>query len=209
MTNGETFFLVAITLILILAPFAAMVVAGLRQSKETYQVLYKAESFNNPWPQYFISLDIFFASCFTIIGGSIFSLTFNLKIGPSSIPDWCVYALLYGIILMMLSLSGYIFFLTINYWKYTRDVIITFDPKTKTIFVGTASHEYVLHKDDIKQVEIFTNGNYKLLFLYYRFRLQNGEEFLLTGHTKGVFGIFEYFKKIPSKYHKQAFPVIP
>ena len=208
MTNWETFIVVAITLVLILGPFAAMIIAGLRHSKETYQVLYKAESFNNPWPQYFISLDIFFASFFTILSGLIFSLTFDLKIGPSSIPDWCVYALLYTIVLMILSLSGYIFSLTINYWEYTKDVILTFDPKTKTIFVRTASCEYVLHEDDMKEAEIFTNDNYKLPFLYYRFRLQNGEELLLTGHTKGVLGIFEYFKKIPQNYHKQFFPII-
>jgi|GEM_PF-6687930 len=34
MTNGETLFLVALIMVLILGPFAAMIIAGLRHNKE-------------------------------------------------------------------------------------------------------------------------------------------------------------------------------
>jgi hypothetical protein len=119
-----------------------------------------------------------------------------------------VYFLLYGMILMIISFSLYIFSLEINYWHFTRNVILTFDPKSKTIRINTFSREYLIGEGDIQQVDIFTNDNYKLPYVYYRFKLQDGHEFLLTNKTKGILGIFEYFREIPTTYHIRRFPIV-
>ena len=208
MTNGETFFLVALILVLILAPFIAVVVAGLRHSKETYEVAYKAKSFNNTWQQYFISLDIFFACFLTIMGCFFVKATFAIRSNSSSVPDWVSYFLLFSFALMLLSLAMYILALVINHWKYTRDVIITFDPQNKTIFITTSCDRYELHEDNIELVDHFSNQSLKMPFLFYRLKIGDIPVLILTGGTRGVFGIFEFFKKITIQYHRQLFPVI-
>lgn len=108
----------------------------------------------------------------------------------------------------MLVLGMYMLSLTLNYWKYTKNVSITFHPELKCITINTDADEYNLHEGDIGNVEIFTNGNHKMFFAYYRLELKNGEELILTSRSKGVFGIFEFFKNIPSTRYVRWFPII-
>lgn len=208
MTNGETLFLVAFTMVLLLGPFALMIFSLLKHSKETYSVLYTARTFSTSAFEYFFCFEIFFGSFLVIMSGFIFSASIGMKVSTSSVPDWCAYVTIYFLILMTLILGMYIFYIVLNYWKYTKNIIIAFDPEKKSIIINTDYQEYILHEGDIENVEIFTNNNYKLFFAYYRLKLKNSEELILTSRTKGVFGIFEFFRNIPSVSNVKRFPII-
>jgi hypothetical protein len=203
MTNFETFIVVMATLLPILFICGIMVFAGLKQSKEAYEVFYKPGTFDNPALQYFLSVDCLAAGGYLFI--SIFAMLSPLKI---NIAGWDTYLVLFLIMIVFGSLSAYLFFLLFNYWKYTKDVIIRFEPSTKTIYVSTTHQEYILRGGDIVKVDFFTNDRPKIQFSYYQFTLQNGEKFILTERTRGVYGILEYFKKIPTQTQKQLFPLI-
>jgi|GEM_PF-5424791 len=141
--------------------------------------------------------------------GSLFvKATFSIRNNSLSVPDWASYLLLFSLALMMLALAVYIFALVINHWKYTRNVIITFDPQNKTIFINTTCDKYELHEDDIEHVDAFSNQNPKMPYLFYLLRIRDRPELILTGNTRGVLGVFEFFKKIPIQYHIQHFPII-
>lgn len=208
MTNGETLFVVAFIMVLLLGPFAFIIYSLLKHSKETNSVLYTPRTFQTSVFEYFFSLDIFFGGYLAIMGGFIFSASIDMKVSPSAVPDWCAYAALYCVVLMMIGGSIYILYLPVNYWKYTKNVTITFDPETKSITINTDSDEYIIHEEDIENVEIFTNNNYKFFFAYYRLKLKNSKELLLTSKSKGVLGIFEFFKKIPTAQNIKQFPII-
>jgi len=208
MTNGETLFFVVFIMVLLLGPFAHMIFSLLKHSKETYSVLYTPRTFSTSAFEYFFCFEIFLGSFLLIMSGFIFSASIGMKVSPSSMPDWYAYATIYFLILMMLILGMYIFYIVLNYWRYTKNVIIAFDPETKSITINTDCQEYILHEGDIQNAEVFTNDNYKLFFAYYRLKLKNGEELILTSRTKGVFGIFEFFRKIPSVSYVKRFPII-
>jgi hypothetical protein len=205
MTNGETLFVVAFTMVLLLGPFALMIYSLLKHSKETYSVLYTPQIFKTSAFEYFFSFDIFFGSFWAIMGMLTLSSMIGIKISVTEVPHWCVYVTIYCTILMMFVGSAYI---SINYWKYSKNLIIAFYPETKRITINTNSQEYSIHEGDIENVKIYTNDNNKLFFAYYRLKLKNGEEFILTCKTKGVFGIFEFFKKISSVKYIKRFPII-
>lgn len=208
MTNGETLFVVAFTMVLLLGPFALMIYSLLKHSKETYSVLYIPQIFRTSAFEYFFSFEIFFGIFLAIMGMLIISSMIGVKISVTEVPHWFVYVTIYSTILMMFVGSAYILSLSINYWKYSKNVTIGFYPETKSITINTDFQEYIIHEGDIENVEVFTNDNYKLFFAYYRLKLKNGEELILTCKTKGVFGIFEFFKKIPSVSIIKRFPII-
>jgi hypothetical protein len=208
LSNWETFILVAVALGGTVAPFVVIVVAGLADSKETYSVLYKAREFRNSFSRYFLSMDAFLAYIFIFIGGMVGSIVFNQKITSTGMPGWCGYALLGVIALICLSGAAYILYLSVNYWEHDKNIVLAFEPETRTIFVSTDSQEYVLKQGDILKVVAVENGHTKIQFRHYRFFLNDGEEFVLTGKTKGVLAIFEYFKKIPVQYQNHWLPIV-
>jgi hypothetical protein len=202
MTNGETFIVVVITLLPFLIMISAAVWGGIKTSKETYEVLYKPDTFDNPAYQYFISIDFIAASAYVFI-----SLHFAYLPIKLSSPSWEVYLISIVTTILFGLMSGYLFSLIFNYWKYTRDVVIQFEPDTKTIYVRSSIAEYILKEDTIESIDHFTN-DVKMRFGYWQFKLKNGEEFALTDRTRGVYGIFEYFKTAPIATHKTFVPFI-
>lgn len=207
MTNGETLFVVTFLMVLLLGPFAFIIYSLLKHSKETNTVLHTPCTFQTSAFEYFFSLDIIFGA-YLALGSLVFSSSIGIKISVTTFPHWYVYATLCIVIMMMIGGSIYILYLSFNYWEYTKNVILSFEPETKSIFIQTSSKELVIREGDIEKVEVFTNDNYKLPFSYYRFKLKNDEELLLTCKTKGVLGIFEYFKKIPTLENIKRFPII-
>lgn len=203
MTNFETFIVVMATLLPILFICGTLVFAGLKHSKEAYEVLYKPDTFDNSAIQYFLSADCVGALAYLFI--SLFAMMTPLKIG---IAGWDIYSVLFLIMIIFGSISAYLIFLLLNYWKYTKDVIIRFEPSTKTIYISTTNQEYILRDHDIVQIDYFTNNRPKIQFSYYQFTLRNGEKLILTDRTRGIYGILEYFKNIPSQDHTQLFPII-
>jgi len=195
-------------MVLLLGPFAFIIYSLLKHSKEANSVLYTPRTFHTSVFEYFFSLDIIFGAYLAVIGSLVFSSSIDIKISVTTVPHWCVYATLCIVIMMMIGGSIYILYLSYNYWEYTKNVILSFEPETKSIFIQTSSKEFVIREGDIEKVEVFTNDNYKLPFSYYRFKLKNDEELLLTCKTKGVLGIFEYFKKIPIVENIKRFPII-
>lgn len=207
MTNWETFIVVMVTLLPFLLMIGAVVWGGINSSKETYQVLYKPATFtNSPW-RHFVSIDMVISLTFLVTGYTMSKLLLINGVTSSALPMWLTYLFLSGIIILFLFLGVHVFILTINYWTYTQDISIQFEPNSKTIYVGSGTHEYVLKEDSIESIDLFSNEA-KMSFGYWQFKLKNGEQFVLTDRTRGVYGIFEYFKKVPITTHKTFFPFI-
>ncbi|MCF0057809.1 hypothetical protein [Dyadobacter sp. CY356] len=208
MTNGETLFVVAFTMVLLLGPFALMIYFLLKHSKETNSIFSTPRTFQTSVFDYFFSLDIIFGAYLAVMGTLIFSSLIRTTISAFTVHHWWVYVTFFTVIGIMIGGSFYILYLSFNYWKHTRNVILSFEPETKTIFIQTPSKEYIIREHDIKKVEVFTNDNYKMPFCYYRLNFTSGEELILTSKTKGVLWIFEYFNKIPREEIIKRFPII-
>lgn len=188
--------------------FAVIVFSLLALSKETYSVLYEPREFRNSVYRYLLSIDAVLAYMFIFAGGVLSSVIFNVKIKSSGLPDWFGHVLLSMLALICLLAGVYILYLSVNYWKHDRHIVLRFEPQTRTIIVSTDSQEYVLNEGAISKVRAVTRGEGKIQFAHYRFVLDSGAEFVLTNKTKGVLGIFEYFKGIQVQYQKHWLPII-
>ena len=129
-----------------LGVFAVIVFSLLAFSKETYSVLHEPHEFRNRVSGYILSIDAFLAYIFIFLGGVLSSIIFNLKIKSPGIPDWCSYVLLSMVALICVLAGIYVLYLSVNYWKHDRHIVLRFEPQTRTIFVSTESHEYVLKR---------------------------------------------------------------
>lgn len=96
-----------------------------------------------------------------------------------------------------------------NYWKYTKDRILTFDPEAHVLTVQTDENEYLLSEKDTERVDIFSNEGYRFIYSYFRFTLRDGRTLIITDKTKGAYAIFEFFKNLPAHNHKRRIPTIP
>ncbi|WP_215236274.1 hypothetical protein [Dyadobacter linearis] len=148
------------------------------------------------------------AYIFTFMAGIFTTILFNLNVYPSD-GDWRSYLMFAIIVVMLLFLAGWIHILHINHWKHSKNLVLTFDPESKTVWVEKDGNEFVLREDTIASVDVYSNHTSRYIVQYFKFILTSGEVFYLSGQAKGVAAIFEYFKKITPIHHKRRFPLMP
>ena len=205
MTNTETFIGVILISVMVVGPFAAMVVALLRHSKNERST--EPQFFKTSFKSYFSNLDILFAIYLAGMMLALFKVLFFGKNGIL-ISDWTSGIIIFCVFLLFASLSVYTLSMAVNHWKYTKGVTVIWYPLNKLICIDTPQNSYELYEEDIEHVTIFTNNNYKLPFDYYRFTIKGKGELLLTSRTKGVSKIFHNFLKMPTETQKRLFPLI-
>ena len=208
MTTVETAFFVALVLVLVVGPFAWMVVSGLRHSDETYEPRFQPRTYQTSARDFFLTMDSGLVVFLTAMG--LFFVHFLLKSidNQSECPDWTVYAFFGLLILVFFGVSVYFLILDLNYWKYTKDRILAFDPESRTLTVQTDEDEYMIGESDVEQVDVFSNENYRNLREYYVFKLRDGRELIITDKTKGAYAIFDFFQNLPTHRHKRSIPTI-
>lgn len=161
--------------------------------------------------KYFLSFDslfVYFLAYFTLHWIYIVAFVLPTSTIADGVSLWPIYGISGLLLLLLSSLAWYGLSLTFNYWKYTKNVSLCFDPETKTLRVTSDNGEQLIRDGDIESVEIVSNQNHKFYYGYYKFRLADGNELILTEKTPGVWAIFEYFKELPRVYHKRRFPII-
>ncbi len=208
MTTGETAFLIILILLFFVGPLILFVRFGLKFSDETYEPSYQPRTYRTSARDFFLTMESGLAVFLVVMG--LFFLQFLSKpiSNQSGYPDWAVYALLGLITLMCFGASIYILIFDFNYWKYTKDRVMAFDPETRTLTVQTDEDEYIIGDGDVKKVDIFSNQNYRNLREYYRFKLRDGRELIITDKTKGAYAIFDFFTNIPEYRYKRWIPTI-
>ncbi|GAB3181294.1 hypothetical protein [Telluribacter humicola] len=112
--------------------------------------------------------------------------------------------------LVWMSLMSYrLLLLDINHWKYTRDKTLIFDPTDYSLAVQTSARTLSIRQADIASIEYYYS-NIRLFgsYSYYRLKLMNDEELILSSRSKGLWALYEYFKNVPSHSHRQDYPII-
>jgi hypothetical protein len=208
LTNWETFIVVVIALGGTTAPLFIIVFRLTKHSNEINTVLKEPRIYKTTVSYFFVTFDSLLAYFLTFLAGLFTTVLFNLDLYPSD-GDWRSYLMISAIILMLLFLAGWIHILYISHWKHSKNLVLTFDPETKTVWVEKNGEEFVLQEDTIDEVEVYSNQNSKVVFQYFKFKLTNGESFYLSAQGKGVPAIFEYFKKIRTVYYNRRFPLMP
>jgi hypothetical protein len=208
LTNQETLIIVLIAVGGVFGPWAIIVFALMKQSNEVYKVLKEPHTYYSKWYRVFLSVDSCFAFMMTFLAGILFSILLNLNVYPSD-GDWRSYTLISVLVLLSAFTAIYIHVLNINHWKNLRNLAITFDPEFRRLWIEKDGQEYFIEENSILDVEIFSTGNYKMPFEYYKLNLADGRSLYLAGKGKGVSAIFEYFKKIHAKHIRRRLPLIP
>lgn len=208
MTTGETALLVSFYLLFFVGGLVLFVWYGLKFSDETYEPRYQPRTYRTSATYFFLSTDLVMAIFLSALGLYLtyfFSTPFSNKSGS---PDWTIYALVGLLIVLSFATAAYIFILYANYWNYTKDCVLDFDPEARTLTVQTDADDYVIGEGTIKKVDVFSNENYRLMYSYYLFKFQDGRELIVPDKTKGIHAIFDFFKDLPMHRHKRWMPTI-
>lgn len=209
MTTGETLVIVLVALAGTVGPWAWIIYMLIRASDETFEPVYQSRTYRTSAWYYFFSVD-FVLAIFLLAFGTF--LTAVLSQPPridDSTPAWVFYSLFLLLTVLCSGTASYTFYLYVNYWKYTQDRILAFDPTARTLTVHTEEAEYVISQEDIERVDMFSNEAYRYPHSYYLFKLRDGRELIITDKTKGADAIFEFFKNLPLHRHKRRVPTIP
>ncbi|MPR33830.1 hypothetical protein [Salmonirosea aquatica] len=209
MTTGETILIVLITLGGTVGPWALIIYQLVRASDETFEPVYQSRTYRTSAWFYLFSMD-FLLVILLLVFGTFFTtlLSQPLRINDST-PYWVVYSIYLLLTFLCTGVASYILLLNVNYWKYTKDRILTFDPEARVLTVQTDEDEYVLSENDIEMVDVFSNEGYRFIYSYFRFTLRDGRALIITDKTKGAYAIFEFFKNLPLHRHKRRVPTIP
>ncbi|WP_247235800.1 hypothetical protein [Telluribacter sp. SYSU D00476] len=208
MTGFEKFILVLFYLSFFVGLFGLMIYWLIRDSNETYDPLYEPRSFQTTGKTYFLSGDCIMAYFLGGMALLFIHMAITVKVTDST-PRWQVVVALGLLALMMGALAFHILNFNINYWKHTRGTTLSFNPNPRTVTVSTPAGQYTIREGDIEHIEVVSNEHTKLLYSYFRIRLHNGDELLLTDKMPGIDAFFLYFKDIPHTRYKQDFPLIP
>ncbi len=208
MSDSETVFSVVLILLLAVGPFALIVRSLIKYSDETFAPRYQPRTYRTSAKDFFLSTDTFVTIGGTAFGLWLLTVLWNLDERYTSSRDWTVYAALGLLVVLCLSLTTYFLILNLNHWKYTRDRVLYFDPEARTLTVQTSQDEHLIGEGDIERVEVFATENERNYQAYYRLKLSDGRELIITEKTKGAHAIFDFFQDIPTHRHKQWLPLI-
>ncbi|WP_247235801.1 hypothetical protein [Telluribacter sp. SYSU D00476] len=112
--------------------------------------------------------------------------------------------------LVWMSLMSYrLLLLDLNHWKYTRDKTLLFDPADYSLTVQTPDRTISIRQEDIAAIEYYYSDiRFFGSHFYYRLKLMNDDEVVLTSSSKGLWALSEYFKNVPLHSHRQNYPII-
>jgi hypothetical protein len=120
---------------------------------------------------------------------------------------WLKYLLAISMLLISLFVFTYNIFLQLNYWKFTKDVVIKSVPSDHTVQLYMNDKEILLKNDTIEKILMVSNRG-RRSFSYFIYYLKNGQSFILTDRTPGRWIIKEYFRNIPVEHTYKYFPLI-
>jgi hypothetical protein len=129
MTTGETVILVLFILAGTIGPWAWIIYGLIRASNETFEPAYQPRTYlTSAW--YFFFLVDFFVVILLVASGTFLTILLSrpLKISDST-PPVMVYSIGLLLIFLCTGIASYIVLLYVNYWKHTKDRILTFDPE--------------------------------------------------------------------------------
>ncbi|REA58688.1 hypothetical protein DSL64_20205 [Dyadobacter luteus] len=156
---------------------------------------------------YFLGFDYVFSYSFLALAGIFLYFLFTMNFSSSGSAAWIGFMLLLTMFMALTFLSAHNILLIHNYWKFTKDVVITSVPDKHEIKLDIAGKEVTLKKDTIESLTIVTNDS-RNSFTHFIYHLNNGEKFILTDRMPGLWVIHEYFKKIPIQQTIKLFPYI-
>jgi len=157
--------------------------------------------------QYFTKIDNLTIYYFAILGLYCFAKIPDTLSPSVYLYDWRNPAALIVVCVITIGLSIFYFYLDLNYWKYTKNIRITYLPDERIIEIKFPEKIYVLKDGDIKNIDVISSGG-KIRFGYSMYSLSNGDSFILTDRIPGTWAIQEFFKKIPVRFTEKGFPVI-
>jgi hypothetical protein len=158
-------------------------------------------------PEYIFRLDHLVAYPFPVLTIMFLKLLILGQISSSNQQALPIYFLMILMTLMLAFISIYHFAFLINYWKFTKDTVLTTSPADHVLYLNIRDKEIILRAGDIERILVVSN-NLKLSFSYHKYYLKTGEHFILTDRMPGLWIIGEYFKRIPVEYEYKLFPLI-
>lgn len=208
MTTEETAILVAIPLLGIFVPLILFVRYALKYSDETFEPRYQPRTYRTSASEFFLSTDFVLVVLLVVLSIYLSALLFGPPIAGNPSNVWLVYALLTFLLLLSLVTAGLISHINLNYWKYTKDRVLKFEPETRTLTVQTSEEKFVIGEGDIKRIDVFSNESVEGYYGYYVLILRDGRELIITDKTKGSHAILDFFGDLPIHQHKRWLPVI-
>lgn len=155
--------------------------------------------------QYFMKFESLFIYYMLVFGLLMMKASFFIH--TSVLNLFLSRLLIFGFGLAMLAVCFLYLTLDINYWKYTRDIILETNPVDHELNLHFPDRTVILRDGDIEKV-LITSNEVKMRFSYMTYFLKNGDQFILSDKMPGIEVIQEYFKKIPVEYRKERFPYI-
>lgn len=106
-----------------------------------------------------------------------------------------------------LGIASLVTIVDINHYTYVGHVTITTFPDWHEMEITVNGQVRRLKDGDIERIEIIHN-NSKLQLGFAQYHLRDGDWFVLSLRTKGIWVIQEYFKNVPVEYTISAYPLI-
>ncbi len=208
MTTGETIISVILILLSVIGPFTVFIWYALKYSKETFDPLLHPRTYYTSAKYFFWSID-FVKSIYLIAFGVVMLTLLLTKENLKSVyPIWTVYALYGSLVVLSFGAAALWLTLQLNYWKFSKGRVLSFDPEARTLTVQVEGSEYIIREDNVERVDIFSNEGYRNLYEYYQFTLRGGRCLIITDRTKGAAAIFDFFRELPLYRHKRRVPLI-
>ncbi len=157
--------------------------------------------------EYFTGFDHLIAYPFGILVIVFMFLFIKPTITQSTHYTWYVYLIIFLTGAICLYAFTYLMIFHFHYWDFTKNITFTTNPSDHAIHLNVQGKEIVLKNGDIEKI-VYTSNNTKMHFAYSRYYLINGETFVLTDQTPGLWVIQEYFKRIPVEFCYELFPFI-
>lgn len=208
MTTGETAILVAIPLLGIFVPLILFVRYALKYSDETFEPRYQPRTYRISATGFFLSTDFVLAIFLVVFSIYLSTLLITPPSKGTSSNGWMMYAVFVLLALMSLGTAVVIFHMNFNYWKYTKDRVLNFEPETCTLTVHTSEDEFVIGEGDIERIDVFSNESVEGYYGYYVLILRDGRKLIITEKTKGAHAILDFFNDPPMQRHKRWLPTI-
>jgi hypothetical protein len=154
---------------------------------------------------FFVKIDYLFVGMLLVmtavmVNAALFA-TFS---GPDPVIGRTIF---FVISFVFLCLAAVILIVDLNHWPYARGVVITTFPEEHELDIQLPDTTLRIKEGDIIRITLYHN-NARLQLGFTQFHLNNGNSFLLSFKTEGLWVIQEYFKGIPVEEHVQHVPLI-
>jgi hypothetical protein len=166
-----------------------------------------ARTYNSDFLDYFTSIDHLLSYPFGVLVILFMFLLVKPTITQTTGYNLAVYLMIILGALICMYIFTYHMIFHFHYWDFTKDITLTTSPTDHSIRLNIQGKDYVLAGSNIERV-VYTSNNTKMHFAYYKYYLKNGESFVLTDRTPGLWVMKEYFRKIPIELSYQYFPFI-